>query len=179
VTSLKAMKGSEDDLAPIREAAFSGMMKIMKQDQIKLVEEVAAMKSGDGTVGKGYAKELAAAKDLLGKCGDTVDCYLKKISEPVTDANQFAAIKSAYMIGVLGDQSARAKIVDMLPKMSHPAVRFASVSVVDALSPKGDAKIAGDLQKIVDDAVEKKDQEKMRLNSPLKTVIYRLNARAQ
>lgn len=179
IKSLKEMKGEENDLAPIREAAFSGMMKIMKADQIKLVEEVAAMKSGDGTVGKGFAKELTAAKDLLGKCGDTVDCYLKKISEPVTDATQFAAIKSAYMIGVLGDQKARGKIVEMLPKMSHPAVRFASVSVVDALSPKGDTGIAGQLQKIVDEAIEKKDQEKMRLNSPLKTVIYRLNARAQ
>jgi HEAT repeat protein len=179
LTSLKTMRGSEDDLAPIREAAFSGMLKIMKQDQIKLVEEVAAMKSGDGTVGKGYAKELAAAKDLLGKCGDKTECYLKKISEPVTDKTQFAAIKAAYMIGVLGDQGARAKIVELLPKMSHPAVRFASVSVVDALSPKGDTKIAADLQKIVDDAVEKKDQAKIRLNSPLKTVIYRLTARAQ
>jgi len=179
VKSLKAMKGDEGDLASIREAAFGGMLKIMKKDQIKLVDEVAAMKSGDGTVGKGYAKELKAAKDLLEACGDDVACYLKKIGEPVTDKTQFAAIKATYMIGVLGDQGARAKIVAMLPKMSHPAVRFASVSVVDALSPKGDAKIADDLQKIVDDAVEKKDQAKMRLNSPLKTVVYRLQARAQ
>jgi HEAT repeat protein len=179
VKSLKDMKGSEDDLAPIREAAFSGMMKIMKQDQIKLVEEVAGMKSGEGTVGKGYAKEFTAAKDLLGKCGDKVDCYLQKIGEPVTDASQFAAIKAAYMVGVLGDAGAAKKIVDMLPKMSHPAVRFASIQAVDSLLPKGDAAIAAALQKMVDDAVEKKDQEKMKLNSPLKTVIYRLNARAQ
>lgn len=179
IKSLKEMKGSEEDLAPIREAAFSGMLKIMKADQIKLVEEVAAMKSGDGTVGKGFAKEFTAAKDLLGKCGDTVDCYIKKVGEPVTDASQFAAIKSAYMVGVLGDAAAAKKVVDMLPKMSHPAVRFAAITAVDALLPKGDAAISGALQKIIDDAVEKKDQEKMRLNSPLKTVVYRLNARAQ
>jgi hypothetical protein len=179
VKSLKDMKGSEDDLAPIREAAFSGMLKIMKQDQIKLVEEVAGMKSGDGTVGKGYAKEFAAAKDLVNACGDKVDCYLKKVGEPVTDASQFAAIKAAYMVGVLGDAGAAKKIVEMLPKMSHPAVRFAAVTAVDSLSPKGDKDIADKLQKMVDEAVEKKDQDKMRLNSPLKTVIYRLNARAQ
>jgi len=179
VKSLKEMRGSEDDLAPIREAAFSGMLKIMKQDQIKLVEEVAAMKSGDGTVGKGYAKELTAAKDLVNKCADKVDCYLHKIGEPVTDATQFAGIKAAYMVGVLGDAAAAKKIVEMLPKMSHPAVRFAAITAVDSLSPKGDKDIADKLQKMVDDAVEKKDQDKIRLNAPLKTVIYRLHARAQ
>lgn len=179
VKSLKDMKGSEEDLQPIREAAFSGMLKIMKQDQTKLLDEVAAMKSGEGTVGKGFDKEYKAAKDLLGNCGDKVDCYLKKIGEPVTDASQFAAIKAAYMIGVLGDASAAKKIVDMLPKMSHPAVRFASITVVDSLLPKGDPAIAAQLQKMVDEAIEKKDQEKINLNKPLKTVIYRLNARAQ
>jgi hypothetical protein len=177
--SLKDMKGSEEDLAPIREAAFSGMLKVMKADQIKIADEVAAMKSGDGTVGKGYDKEFKAAKELLAGCGDKVDCYLKKVGEPVTDASQFAAIKAAYMVGVLGDAGAAKKIVEMLPKMSHPAVRFAAITAVDSLLPKGDAAIAGDLQKMVDDAIEKKDQEKIKLNGPLKTVIYRLNARAQ
>lgn len=177
--TLKDMKGTDEEVAPIREAAFSGMMKVMKQDQIKLVEEVAAMKSGDGTVGKGFAKEFTAAKDLLGTCGDKIDCYLGKISAPVTDATQFAAIKSAYMIGVLGDASSAKKIADLLPKMSHPAVRFASITALDSLLPKGDPAVAGQLQKMVDEAVDKKDQEKMKLNSPLKTVIYRLNARAQ
>ncbi|MFT3767272.1 MAG: hypothetical protein QM820_17375 [Minicystis sp.] len=179
VKTVKEMKGSEEDLAPIREAAFSGMMKVMKQDQIKLVEEVAAMKSGDGTVGKGFAKEFTAAKDLVNACGDKVECYLKKIGEPVTDASQFAAIKAAYMIGVLGDAAAAKKVVDMLPKMSHPAVRFASITAVDSLLPKGDTAVSGQLQKMIDDAVEKKDQEKIKLNGPVKTVVYRLNARAQ
>ena len=177
--TLKEMKGSEEDLAPIREAAFGGMMKVMKQDQIKMVEEVAAMKSGDGTVGKGFAKEFTAAKDLVNNCGDKVECYLKKISEPVTDATQFAAIKAAYMVGVLGDAGAAKKVVDFFPKMSHPAVRFASITAVDSLLPKGDAAISGQLQKMIDDAVEKKDQEKIKLNGPVKTVVYRLNARAQ
>ena len=35
ISSLKGMKGSEEDLAPIREFAFAGMLKVMKADQIK------------------------------------------------------------------------------------------------------------------------------------------------
>ena len=112
---------------------------------------------------------------------DKVDCYLGKLTDPAlqTDDKQFAGVKSAYMLGVLGDASVKAKIMTAFPKISHPAIRFAAVSVMDSLSPKGDPAIAGELQKIVDDAIEKKNQEKIRLNSPLKQVIYRLNARAQ
>lgn len=178
-SSIKGMKGSEEDLAPIREFAFASMLKLAKPDQLKILDEVAGMKSGDGTVGKGFVKELAAAKELLNSCGDKVDCYLQKMSSPVTDATQSSAIKAAYMVGVLGDAGAAKKIADLLPKMSHPAVRFAAITALDSLCPKGDAAIAAQLQKMVDDAVEKKDQEKIGLNKPVKTVIYRLNARAQ
>jgi hypothetical protein len=180
VKSLKDMKGDEADLGPIREAAFGAMMKIMKQDQIKQVEEVAAMKGGDGPLGKGFEKEFKVARDLANSCGDKVDCYLGKLTDPAlqTDDKQFGGIKAAYMVGVLGDPGVRSKIMDALPKITHPAIRFAAVTVIDALSPKGDAAIAAQLQKIVDDAAEKKDQEKMRLNAPLKTIIYRLTARA-
>lgn len=179
VKTVKEMKGEEGDLAPIREAAFAGMLKIAKPDQLKFVDEVGAMKSGDHSVAKGFEKEYKQAKELLGTCADKVDCYLQRIGQPVTDATQSGSIKAAYMVGVLGDAAAAKKIVEMLPKMSHPAVRFASITAVDSLCPKGDTAIAGSLQKIVDEAIEKKDQEKMKLNNPLKTVIYRLNARGQ
>ena len=177
--SVKEMRGDEGDLAAIREAAYAGMLKIVKQDQLKILDEIGAMKSGDHNVAKGFDKEYKQAKELLDTCGDKVDCYLDRIGKPVTDKTQFGSIKAAYMIGVLGDAAAAKKIVAMLPKMSHPAVRFASITAVDSLLPKGDPAISAELQKIVDDAIEKKDQAKMRLNSPIKTVIYRMNARAQ
>jgi HEAT repeat protein len=177
--SLKSMKGDEADLAPIREAAYAGMLKVVKADQLKILDEIGAMKSGDHNVAKGFDKEYKQAKELLDTCGDKVDCYVDRISKPVTDKTQFGSIKAAYMIGVLGDAAAAKKIVDLLPKMSHPAVRFASITAVDSLLPKGDAAIATELQKMIDDAVEKKDQAKMRLNAPIKTVLYRMNARAQ
>lgn len=55
-------------------------------------------------------------------------------------------------------------------------MRFTAVTVVDC--PQGDAAIAAQLQRMVDEAVAKKDQDKIRLNKPLKTVIRRLEARA-
>src|SRR6185369_14179718 len=131
----------------IREAAFSGMLKIMKQDQIGLLEQIGGMKSGDGTVGKGFDKEFKLAKELVNQCGDKVDCYLQKMADPAyaTDDKQFAGIKAAYMVGVLGDPAAAKKIADAIPKMSHPAIRFAAVTALDSLLPKGDAGIAAAL----------------------------------
>jgi hypothetical protein len=51
--------------------------------------------------------------------------------------------------------------------------------VIDHFSPKGDKAIADQLQKIVDDGEASKDAAKMSGNAPFKTIIYRLNARAQ
>lgn len=179
--TVKKMKGDESDLAPIREAALAAMLKVVTKEQLKILDDLAGMKNGTETVGKSFEKEIKLVKEVLNACGDNPDCYAAKLAEidSNTDGKQLQGIKSAYMIGVIGNPAARAKIMASMPKISHPAVRFASVSVLDALSPKGDAALAGELQKIVDEAVEKKDQTKMKLNQPFKTVIYRLNARAQ
>jgi HEAT repeat protein len=184
--TLKDMKGEEGDLAPIREAALSTAMKLMTPDQAKNVDDMANLKTqgADGkasTVGKGFEKEYKLTKDLVAACSDKLDCYLGKLSDPQsqTDDQQFVGIKSAYMVGIYGKPETRQKLVDMMSKLSNPAVRFATVSVLDYLSPKGDTAIANALQKMVDDADATHDQEKIQADKPFKTVIYRLNARAQ
>jgi hypothetical protein len=181
----KDMKGEEGDLEPIREASLSTAMKIATADQFKLLEDLYNVKvtvEGKSTiVGKGFEKEFKIAKDLATTCGDKLDCYIGKLAAPESQKTetQFQGIKSAYMIGVLGNPAAREKIIEVMPKLTNGAVRFAAVSVIDALSPKGDAAIAASLQKMVDAAEASKDAEKIKLNNPFRTVIYRLNARAQ
>lgn len=184
-TSIDA-KGDESDLTPVREAALSAAAKLMKADQIADVEKLYNLKATGadgkpGILGKGLEKEFKLAKDLANECKDSVDCYLKAISDPANQEKdtQFKGIKAAYMLGVLGGPDVRQKIIDSYPKVKNAAIRFVSVTVIDHLSPKGDADIAKKLQAIVDEAEEKRDAEKIAGNAPFKTVIYRLNARAQ
>jgi len=186
VKTARTMKGEDNDLEPIREASLAAAMKLMKADQVGVVDELASMKSKDeggkaSTVGKGFDKEMGLAKGLLNECGDKVDCYVKKLGDPKSQAQetQFQGIKAAYMCGVLGDASTRQKILDQMPKITNAAVRFVSVSVIDYLSPKGDKAIAEKLEKIVEEGEVSKDPAKISGNAPFKTVIYRLNARAQ
>jgi hypothetical protein len=83
------------------------------------------------------------------------------------------------MLGELGGADIRAKIMAAYPKISHPAIKFAALSVVDATSPKGDPAIAAQLQKIVDEANATRDVDRMRFNGTLKQFICRLRARAE
>ena len=185
--TVKDMKGEEADLEPIREATFQAMLKLVNNDadNQKALEELNAAKATvDGkptTVGKGFEKEYKQAKDLLGACAANLDCYVGKLTDPAsqTEAMQFTGIKSAYMIGELGNEGVKNKLFDSLPKITNPALRFLTVSLIDFFSPKGDAALAAKMQKMVDDAEGSKDPEKQRSVAPFKTVIYRLNAKAQ
>jgi len=186
IQQAKSMKGDEYDLPPIREATFGAALKLAKADQVALLDELYNQKTtgADGkpsVVGKAFEKEYKLTKELLTACGDKIDCYLGKVAEPASqdEKTQFTGIKAAYMIGILGDASTRQKIVDLMPKLTNAAVRYVSATAIDFLSPKGDAQIAAALRKMVDEAEEQRDQVKIKLNTPLKQVIYRLEARAQ
>lgn len=180
------VKGEEADVAPVRDASLLTALKLATADQFGEIDRLfnARTTGDDGkptTVGKSFEKEYKLAKDLATSCGAKVDCYIGKLSDPASQAKetQFQGLKAAYMVGVLGTPEVRQKIVDAFPKITNAAVRFISVTVIDSLSPKGDVELATKLQKIVDEGEDSKDQERMSGNAPFKTVIYRLNARAQ
>lgn len=179
-------KGEADDLEPVRGISLQTALKLMTTEQVADVDKLYNLKSTgpDGkpsTLGKGFEKEYKLAKDMLTACGEKLDCYLGKLAEPASQvkATQFQGIKAAYMIGVYGKEDVRMKLIDLMPKITNAAVRYVTVTLIDDLSPKGDPDIAAKLQAIVDDAEAKKDSEKISANAPFKTVIYRLQARAQ
>jgi hypothetical protein len=184
-TALDA-KGEEGDLTPVREASLAAALKLMTPDQVAEVEKLYNLKAtgADGkpsTLGKGLEKEYKLAKEMVTACGNKVDCYLGKLGEPASQEKdtQFQGIKAAYMVGVYGNADVRAKLLQMMPQLKNAAVRFVTVTLIDHFSPKGDPAIAKQLQTIVDEAETKKDAQMMGANAPFKTVIYRLNARAQ
>jgi hypothetical protein len=179
--SVKDMKGSDDDLGPIRAKALEATIKLATKDQVDAIDDLAKIKSGEGTLGKEYDKEIKLAKGLLTECSDKVDCYVGKLTDPTANSDDKVSVgvKAAYLIGELDGANSRAKVMAAYPKITHPSIRFAALTMVDAFSPKGDVAVATQLQKIVDDANATKDPEKMRFNSALKQFIYRLQARAQ
>ncbi len=180
------LKGEADAIDPIRGASFQTVLKIMKADQISEGEKLNSIKADgpDGkptTLGKAYEKEYKITTDLLKACGDKVDCYFGKLVEPASqeEKTQFQGMKSLYMIGVLGGPEVRQKLIDTLPKLNNAALRFITGKIIDHHSPKGDTALAAALQKIVEDGEATKDPLKMQGNNSFKTVIYRLNAKAQ
>lgn len=180
-------KGEAQDVDAVRGATLLSAAKLAKADQMGELDSLANQRTAPGadgkasTVGKAYEKELKMTKELLDACKDNVECYVGKVAEGDNQEKerQFVGIKAAYMIGVLGNADVKDKVVAVLPKVRNAAVRFVTVSALDALSPKGDPALADKLQKMVDEAEEKKDQEMITANSPLGTVIGRLRARAQ
>lgn len=184
-TAMEA-KGESSDVEPVRAASLETGMKIMRKDQLDAVKELYAVKitGADGKpaeLGKGYEKEFKIATELLAACEDKVECYLAKLADPASQdkEKQFQGIKSAYMVGALGGPEVRDKLIELMPKLENAAVRFVAVSVIDHHSPEGSTEIADKLQKIVDEAEESRDQNRISANAPFKTIIYRLRARAQ
>jgi len=180
------LKGEADTIDPIRAATFTAVLKVMKADQVTEGEKLNSIKADgpDGkptTLGKAYEKEYKITTELLKACGDKVDCYFGKLLEPASqeEKTQFQGMKSLYMIGILGGPEVRQKLVATLPKLNNAALRFITGKIIDHHSPKGDTALAAALQKIVDEGEATKDPLKIQGNNSFKTVIYRLNAKAQ
>jgi len=199
---LKGGKEESDQLDPIRSSAFVAATKVMTAGQVTEVEQLKAMKAWrmdekekkvdttaitqDSpnarplTVGEAFKKEFEQAKALLDSCKD-VTCFL---TAGTSDANQkldkqFTAIKAIYMVGLMGKDEERNKLIDALPKITNPAVRQASLKAIEHLTPKGDATAADKLQALFDDAEKRKDEKLMAEYAPFVQTASRLRARAQ
>lgn len=135
----------------------------------------------ESPTGKSVAREYKLCKDLLAACTDKVACYLGRLAEPDAHASDtvMTGIKAIYMIGILGTPEVKAKLIELMPKLTNDDVRGVAGVVIDRLSPRGDPAIAAALQKLVDDAAASKDPARKQATASFKQVIYRLNARAQ
>jgi hypothetical protein len=185
VKSTTKLTSDQTDIALVRKAALTAALKLATADQLRQVNVLynypATLEGKKTTVGKDVEQEYKLTRDLLTSCVNNVDCYVSRLDDPAfqDETTQFVGIKSAHMIGALGSPSIKLKLLETLPKISNSAVRGLTASVIDVFSPKGDAETANSLQKLLDEAEASKDQNAIQLNAPLRTVIYRLNARAQ
>jgi HEAT repeat protein len=189
--NLKAGGGVEQpDVDSIRTYALLATMKVMKADQIANVEALANIKTKgtddkgkeiDTTLGKSFEKEWKQAKELVTNCKDGVDCYMSKLVDDKSQEKdgQFTGIKAAYMIGILGNDATRAKLVEAMPKITNGAVRQAALKALQALAPKGDAAAAEKLLAMLEKAEEAKDEKLSSEYQVFIQVAARLRARAQ
>ncbi|HTJ80773.1 MAG TPA: hypothetical protein VL400_03590 [Polyangiaceae bacterium] len=190
-TDLKPADGAEQaDVDSVRSYALLASMKLMKADQIADVEALSniATKGTDDkgkeintTIGKAFEKEWKQSKDLVTNCKDNVDCYFSKLTDDKSQDKdgQFTGIKAAYMIGIYGNDAARAKLVDAMPKITNGAVQQAALKALQVLAPKGDNAAADKLTEMLDKAEEAKDDKLQQQYGVFTQVAARLRARAQ
>jgi hypothetical protein len=173
-------KGSDEDLEEIRGNAFVLTLKLAKPDHVADIDKLGALKAtGGSTIGKGYEKEAKAANELLKECGDKLDCYMGKLTDPNAHVGdkQFIGIKAAYMVGILGTEAIKPKLVELIPKITGDAARFVVVQVIDHFSPKGDAVVGQKLLDMLKEAEDQKNASKAASYSYFKQFGYRLLAR--
>ena len=170
---IKSQKGDKEQVDIIQSSLLQTAMKLAKKEQLDDLKKLVDAE-GDKTVDQ---QNYKLAADVVNACTDNVGCYLAKIEDPaVQERNaQFTGIKAAYMLAIIGNEATKGEIVKRLPKVKNDAIRFVSVLAIDHLSPKGDTKIADELQALV-------DADKARGvagNGAIRQIIPRLRARAQ
>lgn len=194
VSTAKDLKGEAGEVDPVRSYSLVAATKVMKQAQIEEVQALYDMKTvieeqddkgktvkKDSQIGKAFEKEFKQAKDLLNNCKDGVDCYIAALTsdENQSKEKQFTGIKAAYMVGILGGDAERAKLVDALPKIQNDAVRLTALKAFEVLTPKGDNAAADKLLGFYDKAEEAKDEEAMKNFGIFIQSAARMRARAE
>jgi hypothetical protein len=172
-TKLKG-RGAEQDA--IRDVLFTSALKLARAEQLDSVGK-AIQKRGSNDV----ATLLEKAVRLSVSCKDNVDCYLLAVSSRDFQAHgeQFYGMRAAYMIGVLGDATARDRLIERLGAVQNPAVRFVAAQTIDHLTPQGSPEIAARLDAIIVKDKKSGDMDKVVGNAPLQQVSYRLVARGR
>lgn len=168
-------KGSEEDRKALQLIITITTLKLAKADQLPQVK-VAVDKYGS----KMEKDEYVLVDNLLKACGDRVPCYLTTMQkgENQDQKNQFVGIKAGYMVGILGNEQTVDDIVKGIDSVTNGALRLVSALAIDHLSPKGSKDAASKLNTIIEKNAKSPDREKSAGDSPLKQVMYRLDARA-
>ena len=168
-------KGSGDDLKAFQAGVTQTVLKLAKADQLATVKG-AVDRYGSEDIEKKLYKLVEAQ---LKACGDRAACYVAAIQKPEAQeqATQFIGVKAGYMIGILGNDAARDELVGVIDGINNAAVRFVAAQAIDHLTPKGSKPVSDKLNAIITKNAKSADREKAAYDSPLKQVMYRIDAR--
>lgn len=120
------------------------------------------------------------ASKLLEACKKDVKCYTSEAtkSENQGDKTQLIGVKALYMVGIHGDPSAAAGLVDVMGSLNEGSLRYVASQVIDHHYPQGSEELAKKLEAIVEKNKKSMDTEKASMDKPLRDAVYRLRARA-
>jgi hypothetical protein len=174
VEAAGTLKGDADDRKAAQASMSVAALKLVKPADLGVVK--AAVNRYGSDIEKGALKQV---ETVLASCKEDVDCYLGVLKNPDTQKreNQFQGIKAGYMIAILGDEQATAKIVESLGNITNAGLRHVAAQAIDKLSPKGSKAIATKLDAIIATNAKSPDRDKAQGDTSLKQVMYRLNAR--
>lgn len=169
-------RGSHADLAALRGKILITALELAKANQIRSVKRAV-----DAYGTKLEKDAYALASKLLAKCGNRVACYLDAVGRPGNQkqATQFAGIKAATMVGVLGNEHSAGLLVDRLDSVDNPAVRYTAAMSIDHLLPRGSSALADKLAAIVIQDDKSGNRTRIMGDAPLKQVSYRIGTRAR
>jgi hypothetical protein len=172
-------KGSDEDKNTIRDSSMVTMIHLMKKGQVDAVEKAIGAWAPKPDENKLEKEAFAKSKAVLLACEEKIECYLAKIEDPSLQEqkDQVSAIKAAYMLGVLGNDSTRGEMIKRLPKIKNAAIKFSVGRAIDHLAPNGDKAGADAIKKIMDDNKQKGDQNIIQGDNSLKHIMQRLLAR--
>lgn len=172
-------KGEAEDRDVIRDSAMITMIKLMRKDQVELVEKTINEWSPKKDQAKIEKEALEKAKGVLNACGEKLECYLAKIEETAVQEKeeQFQGIKASYMLGIMGNDATRAEIVSRFPKIKNAAIKFTAGQALDTLAPDGDKASADEMGKQIEANEAKGDRNVIAGDSPLRQIRFRLLAR--
>jgi hypothetical protein len=178
-------KGSDEDKHTIRDSSIVAMIHLMKKEQLDQVEKAINGWAPKPDENKLEKEAFAKSKAVVVACTDKIECYLAKLEEPALQEqkDQVAAIKAAYMLGILGSDparmdSTRSEIIKRLPKIKNAAIKFAAGKAIDHLTPAGDKAAADAIKKVMDENKLKGDHNVILGDAPLKQIMFRILARS-
>ncbi len=168
-------RGTGDDLKAYQAGVTQTAMKLAKADQLATVK-AAVDRYGSEDIEKKLFKLVEAQ---VKACGDRAACYVAAIQKPESQeqASQFIGVKAGYMIGILGNDATRDELVGVIDGIRNAAVRFVAAQAIDHLTPKGSKPVSDKLNAIISKNAKSADREKAAYDSPLKQVMYRIDAR--
>jgi hypothetical protein len=149
------------------------VLKLAKPDQLAMAKG-AVDRYGSADIEQKLYKQVEA---LLKACGDRPACYVAAIQkgENQEQANQFTGVKAGYMIAILGNESTRDELVSALGSITNASTRYVASMAIDRLTPKSNKAVSDKLNAII--TKNAKSSDKAAGDEPLKTVLYRIDAR--
>jgi hypothetical protein len=81
------------------------------------------------------------------------------------------------MIAILGNEATRDELAGALGTITNGSVRYVAGLAIDYLSPKGSKPTVEKLNAIITKNAKSADRDKAANDEPLKTVMYRIEAR--